>query len=123
MVSEAVRLERERRKTLSQAEAWQFARTLASSPLVQILGSVALAELLERQGVLSAKWAGACEGGVIAMVGMQAYKDMGLIGSAGVLSGMGLGAASSGDPLTAALQALSLAGGNPGPLISGLIGK
>lgn len=67
-----------------------------ASPLVQILGTVAAAEGLEHAGILSSRWAGAVEGGVITMVGLQALKDYGLLGAGSLGLGLGLGAITEG---------------------------
>lgn len=92
----AVRLERERRKTMNQAETWALLKMLIASPLVQIVGTVALTEILESQDIISGRWAGAVEGGVISMVGLQALKDYGVIGASALGLGMGLGAVTEG---------------------------
>lgn len=67
-----------------------------ASPLVQMMGTVAIAEALESQGVLSARWAGALEGGIIAMTGLQALKEYGVIGASGLGLGIGVGALTEG---------------------------
>lgn len=91
-----VKLEKERRKTLNQVQAWDLVKTLVRSPMVQMVGSVAITEVLEDADILSSRWAGAIESGVIAMVGLQALKDYGVIGAAGLGLGMGLGALTEG---------------------------
>ncbi len=96
MITESIRLERERRKTLAEAQRWQFLNSLVRSPIVQLVGTVALAEYLEHQKVLSSRWAGALEGGVITMVGLQALKEYGVIGALAVGGGLGAGSAVAG---------------------------
>lgn len=119
-----VRLEKERRKTLREQAAWNLAATAVRSPLVQICGTVALAEYLEYKGVLSSRWAGAIEGGVIAMVGLQALKEYGVLGAAGLGLGIGGGALFGAQQETPAwwdalsagvppLQLLTMAGVHP----------
>jgi len=93
------KLEKERRKTVREVQVWELAKTLARSPMVQMVGSVAVTELLEEAGVLSGKWAGALEGGVIAMVGLQALKEYGVIGAGALGLGIGAGTIASGGPL------------------------
>lgn len=93
-----VRLERERRKTMQQQELWALSKMVVASPMFQILGTVAITEILENQKVLTSRWAGAVEGGVITMVGLQALKDYGVIGAAVVGGGIGLGSLTEGKP-------------------------
>jgi len=69
---------------------------LLRSPIVQMVGTVLLAELAEEAGILSPSWAGAIEGGVVTMVGLQAIKDYGLIPGGALASAMGIGALSGG---------------------------
>lgn len=91
------KLEKERRKTVRESQAWELAKVLVRSPMVQMVGSVAVAEVLEEVGILSGKWAGALEGGVITMVGLQALKDYGVIGAGALGLGVGLGALTEGN--------------------------
>jgi hypothetical protein len=86
-----IRMEKERRKTIREAHAWDLLKTVARSPIAQMVGTVAVAEVLENEGILSGRWAGALEGGVIAMVGLQALKDYGVLGAAGLGLGIGTG--------------------------------
>lgn len=67
-------------------------RQLIASPLVQMIGTVFAAELAEEAGLITDTWSGAIEGGMLAMVGLQAIKDYGLIPGGAVASAMGLGA-------------------------------
>jgi hypothetical protein len=90
--SDALKLAKLQLKAQREAQAWATVRTAIASPVVQLVGSVAIAEILENQGILSGKWAGALEGGVIAMVGLQALKDYGVIGA----SALGLGITGGG---------------------------
>ena len=95
--SDAVKLERERRKTLRETQTMNIVNGLVRSPIVQLVGTVALAEYLESQHILSDRWAGALEGGVITMVGLQALKEFGTVGAAGLALGMGSGAIQGSD--------------------------
>lgn len=88
----AAKLERERRKTLKQQETSLLLRQIVASPAFQMVGTVAIAETLEAVGILSGRWAGALEGGVIAMTGLQALKDYGVIGAGSLGLGIGTGA-------------------------------
>lgn len=94
----AAKLEKERRKTLQQQEIMLLLRQIVASPAFQMIGTVTIAELLEHYGILSGRWAGAIEGGVITMTGLQALKDYGVLGAgavgAGFASGTLLGIAS-----------------------------
>lgn len=83
----AARLERERRKTIQAQELSLLLRQIVASPAFQMIGTVAIAELLEAAGVLSGRWAGAIEGGVITMTGLQALKDYGVLGAGAVGAG------------------------------------
>lgn len=79
-----------------KAQDTALLRQIVASPLVQIVGTVAVTETLESMGVLSGRWAGAVEGGIITMVGLQALKDYGVIGAGMVGAGLGLGALTEG---------------------------
>lgn len=79
-------------KAAQRAQDTALLSQLLRSPMVQMIGTVAITEVLESMGILSSRWAGAVEGGVIAMTGLQALKDYGIIG-AGALN---LGIASGG---------------------------
>jgi len=78
-------------KAQKEAAMLQEVGAFMRSPLVQIIGGVAVTELLEKADVLSGRWAGAIEGGIIAMIGLQALKDYGIYGASalgvGVLGG------------------------------------
>lgn len=86
------KLLRRKLKAAARAQDTALLAQFLSSPLVQIIGSVAVTEILEEVGILSPRWAGAVEGGIIAMVGLEALKNYGVIG-AGALN---LGIASGG---------------------------
>lgn len=66
------------------------------SPMVQMAGTIIAAEAAERAGIIGPNWAGAIQGGVVAMTGLQALKDYGVIGSA-YLGGIGIGAVTQGN--------------------------
>jgi hypothetical protein len=89
--TEAVKLAKMQLKAQREARAMGLARQVVASPVFQLVGSVAIAEILENQGILSARWAGALEGGVIAMVGLQAMKEYGVWGTLMELGGLGTG--------------------------------
>lgn len=95
--SDAVKLAKMAKEARREEMAWGVLRTLIASPAFQLVGTVAVAEYAEHQGWLSGRWAGALEGGVIAMVGMQAYKEMGLAGLGLFGSAMIGGAGSAGE--------------------------
>lgn len=96
-------------------------RQLIASPLVQIIGTVALTEGLENAGLISSRWAGAVEGGVITMVGLQALKDYGLIGAGTLGLGIGLGALSEGNIGELISSATGAASGGLLPLLGKLL--
>jgi len=117
-----------RRQELEIQAASQLIRAVLASPLVQIIGTVVVTEAMENAGWISGRWAGAVEGGVITMVGLQALKDYGLIGAGtlglGITAGSALGGLSetfeTGTDLEKGLASGLLSGllGLPGRLIS-----
>lgn len=96
-------------------------RQLIASPLVQIIGTVALTEYLESEKVISSRWAGAVEGGVITMVGLQALKDYGVIGAGSLALGTGIGALSEGNIETLLNAGAGAASGGLLPLLGKLL--
>lgn len=105
--TEAVRLAEIQRDIARDKFLSDIGRAIIISPMFQMAGSIVLTEYAEHEGWLSPRWSAAIETGVIAMVGLQALKDTGILGAAGILGSMGLGA--------------DLFGGAGGPL--GTIGK
>lgn len=98
----------------------ELIRTLqlvVNSPAFQLVGSVAIAEILEHYDILSSSWATALEGGVITMVGLQALKDHGLLGGAILAGSMGLGALS---PISEAVSGANYIENITSPRIPGL---
>lgn len=91
-----IKLEKEKGRNIEKAKAWDIARLIIASPMAQIVGTVAIAEILEDHGILSGRWAGAIEGGVITMVGLQALKEYGVMGAGVVGLGAGTGALTEG---------------------------
>jgi len=96
---EDIKLAKLQLKAAKHAQDMAVVRQLVSSPVVQLVGTVAIAELLEAGGILSGKWAGALEGGVIAMVGLQALKDYGVLGAGALGLGIGAGTIAGSGPL------------------------
>lgn len=104
-------------KAVENDRVMQIIQQLATSPMVQMVGTVAIAEVLESLGLLSSRWAGALEGGVITMVGLQALKDFGVVGAGAIAGTMGIGALSGGD-----LGQLSrIIPGTAGQVVKGLL--
>lgn len=93
-----IKLEKEKGRNMDKAKAWDILRLVVASPMAQIVGTVAIAEGLEKGGILSGRWAGAIEGGVITMVGLQALKDYGILGAGILGGGLGIGALTEGKP-------------------------
>jgi len=89
--SNELKLARLQMKARKQELEYSLLRQAIASPLVQMIGTVAVTEALEYAGILSGRWAGAIEGGVITMVGLQALKDYGVIGAGTLGLGMGVG--------------------------------
>jgi len=95
--SDAVKLAKLAKQSRQEEQLILLLRQAIASPLVQIIGTVALTEALENAGIISGRWAGAVEGGVITMVGLQALKDYGVIGAGSLGLGIGLGALTEGN--------------------------
>jgi len=81
-------------KLRRQELEYSVLKTAIASPIVQVMGTVAAAELLEKAGVLSGRWAGAIEGGVITAIFLQALKEYGIVGAGTLGLGVGIGAGS-----------------------------
>lgn len=115
-------------KAAARAQDMAMLSQFLSSPLVQVIGSVAVTEILEEAGILSSRWAGAVEGGIIAMVGLQALKEYGVIGAGalnlGIASGGILGSltgdGSTAEKIGGAAQILSYLQ-NPANIAMGLL--
>lgn len=89
--SEQLKMARLAAKEARRARETQLLITLLSSPAVQVVGTIALAEVLEQNGIISSAGAGIIEGGVIGMVGLQAAEKAGLAGLLAVGGGAGIG--------------------------------
>lgn len=87
----AVKLERERRKTIAMQENRLLLRQALASPLVQIIGGITITEAAQSLGILNSKWAGGIEGSIVTMVGLQALKDYGIIGAGAMGFGFSAG--------------------------------
>jgi len=118
-----VKLARIRAKEKKQARDLAAITAFISSPLVQMIGTVGLTEYLEKQEILSSRWAGAIEGGIITMVGLQALKDFGVIGGAVIGGGLGIGALFGDDENSILSKAnlnvsdvIGMSGGFPGAM-------
>lgn len=108
MKTEAIRLKELDLRQVELRELSNIGKILIASPIVQMLGTVLIAETAEKAGILSERWAGALEGGVIAMIGLQALKDYGVLG-AGAL-GVGLLTGSKTQEEATALSAKNIIG-------------
>jgi len=94
--TEEYKLKKMQLAALKRSEDLALIRGILASPLVQVMGTVAAAETLEAAGILSGRWSGAIEGGVITAIFLQALKEYGLIGAGTLGLGVSLGAASEG---------------------------
>jgi len=94
--SDALKLAKLAAKERQKDRMYGIAQRVIASPMTQVMGTVAIAELLEKGGVLSGRWAGAIEGSVLTMTFLQALKDYGVTGAGLVGASTGLGALTEG---------------------------
>lgn len=93
---EALKLARMVKKEAKAARDHQLLIAILTSPVFQMTGTIAIAEILEKLGLLSSAWAGALEGGVIAMTGLQAVEKAGVVGAMALTGGLAGGAITGG---------------------------
>lgn len=101
-MTEALKLAKLNLRAVKAREDALLMRQIIASPLVQIVGTVLISEAAEKCGLLSANWANALEGGVIAMIGLQALKDYGVLGPMAL--GLGIGAGGLVEPVVTGEQ-------------------
>jgi len=73
-----------------------IANVLLTSPLVQIVGTVAACEILEKKEYISPGWATGIEAGSIALVGLHVLKNYGVLGL-GITTAAGVTGGALGD--------------------------
>jgi len=94
--SDTLKLAKLQAKERQKDRIYGIAQRVIASPMTQVMGTVAIAEVLEKAGILSGRWAGAIEGSVLTMTFLQALKDYGTAGAGLVGVSTGIGALTEG---------------------------